>query len=28
MLGRRGEAWAAESGTDRLRVIRAATPTQ
>ena len=28
MLGRPGEAWAAESGTDRLRVIRAATPTQ
>ena len=28
MLGRKGEAWAAESGTDRLRVIRYAPAMQ
>lgn len=28
MLGRKGEAWAAESGTDRLRLIRYAPATQ
>jgi streptogramin lyase len=27
MLGRKGEAWIAESGTERIRVIRPATKT-
>jgi hypothetical protein len=27
MLGRKGEAWIAESGTERIRVIRAPSRT-